>query len=245
MNPQSTEITNIGIQHVSRCLSSAQKMINVIHSAFTHRHYFRTWWYNATHTVYASVIICYILLSGRAELVATEGDKEIQIAGVNKSLQILRAMDVMPIAARYAGLLEEILEVIKQPPGQYERGRFSRDCDTGNTQSQSNDLNAVVGASIVSKDPGPPEDVPQPTANEQISQDVTAVPHLQDAGLARNDLLASLMNPTALDGFATGQEDIMFDNVDGWNVSGYLCSDFNFNGGEDAGAELRDWSECQ
>jgi hypothetical protein len=85
--------TALSIQHISTCLATAYSLIDLTCSAFTHRIYFRTWWYNATHTFYASPIILYLLLLlDRREIVSAASlHMEELSSDIQKSLQVLHA----------------------------------------------------------------------------------------------------------------------------------------------------------
>lgn len=235
---QSQVNSDIVDRHSSICVSTAQQSINIIYNALDHRHYFRSWWYNATHTLYASIIMLHVLLSDNLRHTAAGTHKGTLIGDVKKSLQILRAMDHMPIAIRYADLLDEILEVVLQHRG-HESDATLVDPDH---LPRNNGRNM---AQVTSDTPRTVLISDRQSAVNPARQQETATPQLDVTGLARNDLLASLINPTALDDFAVEQQDFMFENIDGWNFAGNLCSDFNFNGENTHNAELWDWSERQ
>jgi hypothetical protein len=97
--------TTLSIQHISTCLATAHSSIDLTYSACTDRIYFRTWWYNATHTFYASLIILYVLLLlDRRDIVSAASlHMEELSSDIQQSLQVLHTMD--------AKLVEEIFEV--------------------------------------------------------------------------------------------------------------------------------------
>ena len=102
---------------VSLCLLAARATIDILYSAFAHRHYIRSWWYNAAHILYSNTILLHlILLDNPSILSSARWSKAELIEDVNKSLQILRSMDHMVVAVRYADLLGDIVEVVGQSP---------------------------------------------------------------------------------------------------------------------------------
>ncbi|OQU95646.1 Fungal specific transcription factor domain-containing protein [Cladophialophora immunda] len=95
--------------HVDICLDAARKTILLIHSAFVNRIYLRTWWYCATYTLYANMIILYLVLMEFPSVRAEE-----LIADVEMSLKIYNAMKQVVVARRCAELTKEMLTVAKR-----------------------------------------------------------------------------------------------------------------------------------
>ncbi|USP77960.1 hypothetical protein yc1106_05234 [Curvularia clavata] len=94
--------------HVGLCLNAARETIQVLHDAYAHRHYFRTWWYNSTYTLYAGMIILYIVM-----LRATTLRSEDLLNDVLKAQNILQSMKEAKVALRSAELLREGLEIAR------------------------------------------------------------------------------------------------------------------------------------
>ncbi|KAH6643238.1 putative C6 transcription factor [Boeremia exigua] len=82
--------------HVGLCLEAARETIQVLYVAYAHRHYFRTWWYNSTYTLYAGMIVFEDLLND-----------------VVKAQSILESMQEATVALRSAELLREGLEIAR------------------------------------------------------------------------------------------------------------------------------------
>ncbi|KIX00391.1 uncharacterized protein Z518_10530 [Rhinocladiella mackenziei CBS 650.93] len=95
-------------QHVDICLDAARKTIQLIHNAFINRMYLRTWWYCTTYTLYASMIVLYLIL---VDYPTIRGEE--LISDVEKSLEIFSAMRQVVVARRCAELTKEMLTVAK------------------------------------------------------------------------------------------------------------------------------------
>jgi hypothetical protein len=192
--------------HVGSCLDAARETIQVLHDAYAHRHYFRTWWYNSTYTTYAGMIILYVVM-----LRVTAVCSEDLLNDVIKAQNILQSMQEVTVALRCAELLREGIEIARsssrydlaipvpldvtdqadgRPPTQAEGSEVTPDPD--HYTSQTN-----FGTNEYGSDPGP--------------------------------LFASLIDPAMLQDFTTGMttltdldtSDFLFDNFysDGPGVS--------------------------
>lgn len=106
--------------HVERLLEAARDTIRVMYSAYSTRHYFRTWWYNSTYTLYAGMIVLYIIMLGLTDMPLSE-----LLDDVTRAQEILESMVEAVVARRSANLIREGLEVARA----YVQGR--QDCSTG------------------------------------------------------------------------------------------------------------------
>jgi hypothetical protein len=210
---------------VSICLLAARASIDILHSAFTHRHYIRSWWYNATHILYASTILLHVILLDKPHIIlAANCEQTDLIDDVNKTLQILRSMDQMVVAGRYADLLGEILEVVGRSQSDHQRfqieGRptpdISSNVENGNAMER-------VG-----------------TEDRNLAHSTPTILPPQHSILSRDDVLANLMEHNPLNHFETPSDDLVFGASEGWNVAGNVFSDFTFTG-ESNDASLWDW----
>ena len=93
-------------KHIDLCLEAARKTIQVLYDAYANKHYFRTWWYNSTYTLYAGMIVLYVVMLGHSTV-----SYDILLADVKKSRDILRSMEEASVARRSADLLSEVLEI--------------------------------------------------------------------------------------------------------------------------------------
>lgn len=93
-------------KHIDLCLAAARKTIQVLYDAYANKHYFRTWWYNSTYTLYAGMIVLYVIMLGYS----TVAD-DLLLDDVKKSRDILRSMEEASVARRSADLLTEVMEV--------------------------------------------------------------------------------------------------------------------------------------
>lgn len=87
--------------HSKICFGAAKSIINHMHQAFTDRHYFRTWWYNATYALSAGVVLLHLFLQDWTS------DPDVLLY-VQQALQLLESMDTLLVARRSATLLREI-----------------------------------------------------------------------------------------------------------------------------------------
>ncbi|KAF4447809.1 Activator of stress proteins 1 [Fusarium austroafricanum] len=94
--------------HAELCLDAARKTIHVIYDAYANRHYFRTWWYNSTYTLYAGMIVLYIIMLGPTVI-----PEEELLADAVKAYNILQSMVEATVARRSASLIQEGLEVAR------------------------------------------------------------------------------------------------------------------------------------
>ncbi|KAG8410368.1 hypothetical protein J3459_017180 [Metarhizium acridum] len=94
--------------HVDSCLDAARDTIRVMYDAYTNRHYFRTWWYNSTYTLYAGMIVLYIVMLGHTAVSSNE-----LLDDVIKAQDILQSMEEAIVARRSANLIREGLEVAR------------------------------------------------------------------------------------------------------------------------------------
>lgn len=101
--------------HTAFCLEGARETIDLLYEAYSHRHYFRTWYYNSTYTLYASMLVLYVVLINYPHVSSEE-----LIRDVEKSLDILNAMDNVKVAKRCASLISEVLEVVKRQPRTFQ-----------------------------------------------------------------------------------------------------------------------------
>lgn len=94
--------------HVELCLNAARETLRVMYEAYAHRHYFRTWWYNSTYTLYAGMIVLYSVMLGHASVSSNE-----LLDDATKARHILESMEEVTVARRSADLIREGLEVVQ------------------------------------------------------------------------------------------------------------------------------------
>jgi hypothetical protein len=183
-------------KHIDLCLDAARKTIQVLYDSYANKHYFRTWWYNSTYTLYAGMIVLYVIMLGHSPVAP-----DILLADVKKSRDILRSMEEASVARRSADLLSEVLEVAIA----YIQRRQDTRADASVTGSVSlvADNNAHQGPSI-------------------LSDDFSSAGFVQDP----EAFMASLIDPTILQDFTTDSNDwACFDfptsleqgSIDSWN----------------------------
>ena len=169
--------------HVTLCLEAARDTIRVLYDAYAHRHYFRTWWYNSTYTLYAGMIVLYVVM-----LRATALSSEELLSDVAKAQSVLQSMQEATVALRSAELLREGLEIARSssqhdPSVSNPPTESSTDRPTDGLQGRRdiNDLGI--------------------NRNRSISQNTFVV---NGYGTDPGPLFASLIDPGLLQDFTTG-----------------------------------------
>ncbi|CAK7221313.1 hypothetical protein SBRCBS47491_004485 [Sporothrix bragantina] len=56
--------------HTTACVEAASATIRFVHATYLHRPYFRTWWYNCTYVLDATMVLLYVILSNINPLTA-------------------------------------------------------------------------------------------------------------------------------------------------------------------------------
>lgn len=190
--------------HVNLCLGAARETIHVLHNAYAHRHYFRTWWYNSTYTLYAGMIVLYIIMLG-----ATTLQSEDLLNDVVKARNILESMQEATVALRSAELLREVLEIA--------RSRSRR--DAANSGPLPDSCTDQVNDEFQGR-----TDVDNlgPNTNHYFPQAIFA---LDQHGATPGPLFASLIDPGLLQDFTTG-----IDASADIDTSAFLFEDFYNHG---------------
>jgi hypothetical protein len=124
--------------HAELCLDAARKTICVMYDAYANRHYFRTWWYNSTYTLYAGMIVLYIIMLG-----PTAVPSEDLLADAVKAHDILQSMEEATVARRSASLIQEGLEVARACV-QRQQSRPDGDAEQPFFDGTQGDLNAIA-----------------------------------------------------------------------------------------------------
>jgi hypothetical protein len=134
-------------RHVDLCLNAALDTIRVLYDAYANRHYFRTWWYNSTYTLYAGMIVLYIVMLGPTAVSSNE-----LLDDVIKARDILQSMEEAIVARRSADLIQEGLEAAQtcvqrrqSISAQPEGALRDQEYDTSQGQVDSNNLSFHVG----------------------------------------------------------------------------------------------------
>jgi hypothetical protein len=109
--------------HVDKCVSAARATIHHLHETFLHRHYFRSWWYNSTYALFATMVLLYYIFKNPL-------DENVKTAcsDVEMSMEIFTAMGHHHIAKRCLELVSEVYELAKKAIHEQQKGSF-----TGNT----------------------------------------------------------------------------------------------------------------
>ena len=184
--------------HTAACLDGARKTIELLYESYTHRHYFRTWYYNSTYTLYASMIVLYVILINYVHVPTVE-----LIRDVEKSLDILHAMENVTVAHRCANLIREVLEVVQRQLKTNQavplQGNYMTGVSADSVYAREGAFNGDGWIELGSTS------MPQTTPGNNDSQRLfpTSQSFIGSTGTTRDDLLASLMDPVALEGFAS------------------------------------------
>jgi hypothetical protein len=167
--------------HITLCLDAARETIQVLHDAYAHRHYFRTWWYNSAYALYAGMIVLYVVM-----LRATALCSEDLLNDVAKAQIILQSMQEATVALRSAELLREGLEIA--------RSSSQRDTAISSAENRTDQVVDEIASGRDVSDMGP-------HTNHYLPQTTFAANgHGADPG----PLFASLIDPGLLQDFTTG-----------------------------------------
>jgi hypothetical protein len=190
--------------HVEICLDAARETIRVLYDAYAHRYYFRTWWYNSTYTLYAGMIILYVVMLGHTAVCSDD-----LLDDVRKAQDILVSMEEAPVARRSADLIREGIEVAQ-------------------TCVQYRQNTAAVPEVVHSHRHDEEHQAQMHLVDVTVDTETNVPPTLFSYNGYRADsetLLASLIDPNLLQGFTTGT-----DNMSGLDVSGFSFDNFLENG---------------
>ncbi|KAH7003109.1 fungal-specific transcription factor domain-containing protein [Fusarium venenatum] len=95
---------------VNKCVSSAQRTIEIMYETYKVHTYFRTWWYNTTYiTIAASVLLLY-------ESRTKERPTTNNIALIETAMEILEAMDESVVARSAAEVIKHFLRELNSVP---------------------------------------------------------------------------------------------------------------------------------
>lgn len=164
-------------KHLDLCLEAARNTIQLLYDSYANRHYFRTWWYNSTYTLYAGMIVLYVIMLGHTTVPSND-----LLDDVKKSRDILRSMEESSVARRSADLMNEVLQVAQ----------------TNTQQRRCSGIDAILNQA---------EHAPHELSydfDEHFSRTLFAHTNPgQDPGA----LLASLIDPNVLQDFTAGNND--------------------------------------
>jgi hypothetical protein len=104
-------------EHVNTCVAAASSTIHHLHETFLHRHYFRSWWYNSTYTLFASMILLYYILKN-----PLKDNVQSACADVELSIEVFTAMGHHRVAKRCLELVSEVFELAKKAVREQQEG---------------------------------------------------------------------------------------------------------------------------
>ena len=131
--------------HINTCVEASQATITILYDAFLVRPWFRTWWYNSTYVLYATMVVLYVLLSGIHGL---EEDRLLQDG--QRGLKILEAMQSNAVAARCAAVIREVLDITEALVEHRRQARLSAQVDINVPLQQESDATAIDGFGLLS-----------------------------------------------------------------------------------------------
>jgi hypothetical protein len=112
-----TEETEKYRYHVDQCVSAASATIHHLHETFLHRHYFRSWWYNSTYALFASMILLHHILKNPKSENIQKTSQDIEL-----SIEVFTAMGHHRVAKRCLELVSEVFELAKKAIQDQESG---------------------------------------------------------------------------------------------------------------------------
>ncbi|GAM36639.1 hypothetical protein TCE0_018r05879 [Talaromyces pinophilus] len=91
-----------------KCLDSARKTVDIIHEMFRQHSLFQCWWYNTTYITFAVTNIL-LPLSNKSLSFLNPIEMSLLMESVNKSLEILEAMDESIVVRERVGIVKNYL----------------------------------------------------------------------------------------------------------------------------------------
>ncbi|KAM0279948.1 hypothetical protein ACHAPQ_006208 [Fusarium lateritium] len=141
------------LTHADICLDAARETIRVMYDAYTNRHYFRSWWYNATYTLYAGMIVLYIIMLG-----PTTVSHEDLLEDAVRAYEILHSMEEAIVARRSANLIQEGLQVaracVQRRQNDAERAGQRQNDAGSQVQSHLDDIANQMSHAVPDQEPG-------------------------------------------------------------------------------------------
>lgn len=96
---------------VDKCVASARRTIEVIHEAMVANSFFRTWWDNTTHVLFATAVL--LLHASRG---GQRDRRPVVAPQVDVAVDILEAMDECVVARKSANIIRRMLAQVKGDP---------------------------------------------------------------------------------------------------------------------------------
>ncbi|KXJ91055.1 hypothetical protein Micbo1qcDRAFT_195860 [Microdochium bolleyi] len=94
--------------HIQSCVEASKSTINLLYDSFASRPWFRSWWYNSSYALDASMVLLYVVLSNMQPEPA-----QVLLAAAEKSIEIFRAMDRIAVTRKCAEITTEVLGIAK------------------------------------------------------------------------------------------------------------------------------------
>ena len=115
-----TEESETYRDHVDRCVSASTSTIHHLHETFLHRHYFRSWWYNCTYALFASMVLLFYIFKNPLS------DKVPSVClDIEMSMEVFTAMGHHRVAKRCLELVSEVYELAKKTIREQQEGPSS------------------------------------------------------------------------------------------------------------------------
>lgn len=95
---------------VDKCINSAKRIIEIVHEAMVANSFFRTWWDNTMHILFATAVL--LLHTSRVD----QPQWPTIAPQVDIAVDILEAMDECMVARKSANIIRHMLEQVKGEP---------------------------------------------------------------------------------------------------------------------------------
>lgn len=96
---------------VDKCIASAKRTIEVVHEAMIANSFFRTWWDNTTHILFATGVLLLHTSRGGQDFQGPNTAPQVDVA-----VEILEAMDECMVAGKSANIIRRMLAQVKGQP---------------------------------------------------------------------------------------------------------------------------------
>jgi hypothetical protein len=115
-----TEESETYCEHIDKCVAAATSTIHHLHETFLHRHYFRSWWYNSTYALFATMVLLYYIFKNPLNDKVASACSDVEM-----SMEVFTAMGHHRVAKRCLELVNEVYELAKKTIKEQQDGPTS------------------------------------------------------------------------------------------------------------------------
>ena len=95
--------------HIEKCVTAASATVHYLHEVFVSRHYFRSWWYNSTYALFATMVLLYCVLRNPHQDSITAICADIEMG-----IEVFQAMGTHRVAKRCLELVSSVYDLAQK-----------------------------------------------------------------------------------------------------------------------------------